>query len=166
MKLTSPAFEDGGRIPARYTCEGDDVSPPLRWGDVPEGTASLVLLVTDPDAKDFVHWLLKDIPSTATELPEGAGDTVGTPVSNDFGNVGWGGPCPPSGIHQYRFCLYALSASVRLPNWADTAAVLRAIEGRVLAQAELRAVFKHGGAPDLGGSGRVGAGAGRSDAPG
>jgi Raf kinase inhibitor-like YbhB/YbcL family protein len=162
MKLTSPAFEDGARIPARYTCDGDDISPPLRWTEAPEATQAFLLLVTDPDDRDFVHWLLNDIPAHVSELPEGTGDQVGTPVLNGFGQAGWGGPCPATGIHQYLFTLHALSAPVRLPEWPDRDAVDGAIAKRVIEAAQLRAVFKH----DRPGNVPVGSFAGRSDVRG
>ena len=109
IRLTSPAFAEGGQIPEKYTCDGDDVTPPLAWTDVPDGVASFALIVTDPDAGGFVHWVLTDIPADLRELPEGQGDVMGLPGRNDFGRSGWGGPCPPSGSHRYVFTLYALS---------------------------------------------------------
>jgi Raf kinase inhibitor-like YbhB/YbcL family protein len=134
MELTSNSFADGEAIPARHTCDGDDVSPPLAWTDVPDGTAAFVLIVDDPDAGGFVHWLLTDIPGDARELPEGAGDAVGRPGPNDFGRPGWGGPCPPA-EHRYVFTLFALREPIENVNDADAAR--RQAEDAALARATL-----------------------------
>ena len=107
MQLTSSSFGEGEPIPSEHTCDGADTSPPLAWSDVPNGTHSFALVVDDPDARGFVHWVLTDIPGDVRELPEGEGDSIGTPGPNDFGRTGWGGPCPP-GEHHYAFTLYAL----------------------------------------------------------
>jgi len=124
--LTSPAFSDGGAIPARYTCDGRDVSPPLAWSGVPAGTQALLLSVTDPDARGFVHWLAWDLAPDLGSLAEGAsGALPGGALEghNDFGRIGWGGPCPPSGTHRYVFMLTALSAPLGLPRGTKLAAV-------------------------------------------
>ena len=143
MKLTSSAFADGEAIPARYTCDGAKVSPPLAWKDVPEGAEAFVMTVRDPDARDFVHWLLSDIPGEARELPEGQGDTIGAPGPNDFGSTGWGGPCPPSGEHRYVFTLYALSAPL---SGADSIGdVLEGVAQSGLGKAELTGLYARGG---------------------
>ena len=99
MQLTSEAFAEAGSIPAEHTCDGADTSPPLALNDAPEDTDSFALIVDDPDAGGFVHWVLTGIPGDVRELPAGVGDTIGTPGPNDFGRTGWGGPCPPSGEH-------------------------------------------------------------------
>ena len=125
LVLKSNAFDDGREIPRRCTCEGEDLSPPLNWEGLPEGTASLVLIVDDPDAPDpaaprmvWDHWILYNLPSTCpglpagvtrTSLPEGTGEGV-----NSWGRTGYGGPCPPIGVHRYFHRLYALD--VRLPE--------------------------------------------------
>jgi Raf kinase inhibitor-like YbhB/YbcL family protein len=114
MDLTSSAFTDGGAIPAEHTCDGADTSPPLAWTDVPDGVEAFALVVTDPDAGGFVHWVLADIPGDVRELPAGEGDAIGVPGANGFGDTGWGGPCPPSGEHRYEFRLYALSERIGL----------------------------------------------------
>ena len=110
FRLTSPTFADGADIPARHTCDGDDVSPHLTWSDTPEGTRSLALVMDDPDAPRglFTHWIVYDVPADVTELGESS--TLGTQGRNSFGRSGYGGPCPPSGDepHRYRFTLYAL----------------------------------------------------------
>ncbi|MBW3612370.1 MAG: YbhB/YbcL family Raf kinase inhibitor-like protein [Chloroflexi bacterium] len=142
MQLTSPAFDDGDPIPAQYTCDGDDLSPPLAWDNVPEGTAAFVLVADDPDAGDFLHWLLTDIPGDARELPEGVGDAVGMPGRNDFGRTGWGGPCPPSGQHRYVFTLYALSEPITVDGDADADQVREAIAHRVVGEAQLVGVYE------------------------
>lgn len=147
MRLTSPAFEDGHAIPSRYTCDGENQSPPLAWTEVPEGTVTFALIVSDPDANEFIHWLLTDIPGDATGLPEGGGDAIGSPEMNDFGESGWGGPCPPTGIHSYRFTLYALSGPVPLADPGDAEAVRAALGARALAEAELIGVYRRAGSP-------------------
>lgn len=141
MRLTSPAFDDGGSIPPQYTCDGDDVPPPLAWDEVPDATAAFVLVVDDPDAGGFLHWLLADIPGDARELPEGGGDAIGMPGRNDFGRTGWGGPCPPSGEHRYVFTLYALSEPVQVDTDASADEVREAIAHRVHAEARLTGVY-------------------------
>lgn len=145
MRLTSPAFEDGGPIPSRHTCDGEDVSPPLAWDEVPDGTAAFVLVVDDPDAGGFLHWLLTDIPGDARELPEGAGDAIGMPGRSDFGRTGWGGPCPPSGQHRYVFTLYALSEPITVDGDAGADQVREAIGHRVVGEAQLTGVYERAG---------------------
>ncbi len=119
MTLTSPAFPDNGEIPAKYTCDGEDISPPLQWSGIPEGTKSLVLIVDDPDAPDprlpimtWVHWVLYNISPDTDGLPENATSDRLPPGtmegSNDWKRTGYGGPCPPIGRHRYFFKLYAL----------------------------------------------------------
>lgn len=144
LKLSSPAFSADGLIPAKYTCNGENLSPALSWDEPPAGTQSFVLLVTDPDApsKTFVHWVLYDLPPTARELPEGLKtDPIlaqgGVQGKSDFGKYGYGGPCPPQGTHRYVFTLYALDTVLDLPPGTKQADVLKAIEGHTLAQAEL-----------------------------
>ena len=108
MKINSTEFQNGGDIPSKFTCTGEDINPSLSWKDAPAETKSFALIVDDPDAPGgvWVHWLVKDIPASASEIPE---NTVpGTQVVNDFGKVGYGGPCPPSGVHRYFFKIIAL----------------------------------------------------------
>jgi Raf kinase inhibitor-like YbhB/YbcL family protein len=138
MQLTSGSFADGEAIPSKHTCDGVDISPPLAWTDVPDGTASFALIVDDPDARGFVHWVLTDIPGDARELPEGEGDAIGMPGSNDFGRTGWAGPCPPA-EHHYAFTLYALSEPIG--GAADADAVRNAAEESALARAALTGVY-------------------------
>ena len=145
MQITSDAFDEGGIIPADYTCDGADTSPQLAWTDVPDGVDSLALIVDDPDAGGFVHWVLTGIGADVQELPIGDGDSIGTPGRNDFGRIGWGGPCPPSGQHRYRFMLYALSSPIEIAGEADAIAVRDAIRDLVLAEATLTGVYARGG---------------------
>jgi Raf kinase inhibitor-like YbhB/YbcL family protein len=141
MALRSEAFEAGGPIPSRYTCDGEDVSPPLEWTGAPSDTKAFALIVHDPDAGGFIHWVLADIPGDLTSLGEGRGDTEGVPGRNDFGGTGWGGPCPPSGEHRYVFNLYALSSPLRVAGTPPASTVLNAMKGRVLGEAQLLAKY-------------------------
>lgn len=137
LNLRSPAFSYGERIPVRYTCDGEDLSPPLVWDAPPPGTQALVLIADDPDAPrgTWVHWVLYDIPPTATQLAEGA--SLGQPGRNSWGRTGFVGPCPPPGKpHRYFFRLYALDTLLNLPPGADKAQVERAMQGHILAQGE------------------------------
>jgi Raf kinase inhibitor-like YbhB/YbcL family protein len=138
LDLTSGSFEDGGSIPSRHTCDGADVSPPLAWSGVPDGVESFAIVVDDPDARGFVHWVLTGIPGEARELAEGQGDRIGTPGRNDFGRSGWGGPCPPA-EHRYVFTLYALPGPLSGATDAD-AVRARASESAV-AQATLTGIY-------------------------
>ena len=114
--LTSGAFKDGGAIPREFTCDGANVSVPLVWTGVPAGVTSLVLFVDDPDARGWVHWIVLDLPASDGQLPKGVDPASASPRqgTNDFGKPGWGGPCPPSGTHHYRFVLSALEKPLRL----------------------------------------------------
>ena len=146
--LTSTAFEEGGSIPRRHSCDGDDVSPELQWSGAPEETGALVLLMDDPDARGFVHWLVLDISATASGgLPEGFSSSPDAPRQgkNSFGAVGYGGPCPPSGTHRYVFTLFAVSEPLGLAGEPDADAVRRAMQGRILDQATLTAMYTRGG---------------------
>jgi Raf kinase inhibitor-like YbhB/YbcL family protein len=144
MKLESQAFQAESLIPKKYTCDGDDISPPLSWGTPPDGTQSLALIADDPDApgQTFVHWVAYNLPSDRRELPEGVpnGESLpngGIQGKSDFGKLGYGGPCPPGGTHRYFFKLYALDTSLDLQPGASKADVERAIDGHVLTLAEL-----------------------------
>jgi Raf kinase inhibitor-like YbhB/YbcL family protein len=146
--LTSTAFEEGGSIPRRHSCDGDDVSPELQWSGAPDGTGALVLLMDDPDARGFVHWLVVDISATASGgLPEGFSSSPDAPRqgTNSFGSVGYRGPCPPSGTHRYVFTLFAVSAPLNVPGEPDVEAVRSAMEGRILDQATLTGTYTRGG---------------------
>lgn len=145
FELTSPAFETGGTIPVRHTCDGPDRSPPLAWRDTPAGTRRLALTCEDPDAPagTWTHWVLYDLPVGTAALPEGVPPEATLPSGarqgrNDFGRTGWGGPCPPRGTpHRYVFRLYALDAATALPPGATTGALAKAMEGHVLGRAAL-----------------------------
>jgi Raf kinase inhibitor-like YbhB/YbcL family protein len=144
MILESPAFAADGFIPAQYTCDGNNISPPLSWSEPPADTQSLALICDDPDApaKTWVHWVLYNLPPQTRSLPEKlpAGHPVlsgGLQGINDFGNVAYGGPCPPSGIHRYFFKLYALDRVIALNAGATKAQLEAAMKGRILAQAQL-----------------------------
>jgi Raf kinase inhibitor-like YbhB/YbcL family protein len=142
--LESSAFENAQGIPSRHSCEGEDVSPPLRWSNVPEGTRSLALVVDDPDAPGgvFTHWLAWGLDPTAEEL--GEGDSAPNEGRNDFGTSGYRGPCPPPGHgrHRYVFRLYALDADPELAAGAAKAELEQAIEGHVLTIAELVGTYE------------------------
>jgi Raf kinase inhibitor-like YbhB/YbcL family protein len=150
MKLTSTAWADGQAIPAKFTCSGADVSPPLAWSDVPAGMQSLALICDDPDAPGgtWVHWVLYALPAVATALPENIAATGTLPDGsrqglNDFRRVGYGGPCPPPGApHHYVFKLYALDAVLSLNPRATKAELLRAMEGHVLAEARMTGIYQ------------------------
>jgi Raf kinase inhibitor-like YbhB/YbcL family protein len=133
FELKSTSFVEGGQIPIKHTCDGQDVSPTLIWEGAPASTAALALIVDDPDARGFVHWIAYNIAGGTTGgLPEGAGSAAAPPQGrNDFGRNGWGGPCPPGGTHHYRFTLYALSASMPLTG-NPTASEVRAALARIL----------------------------------
>ena len=147
--LTCPAFTDGAAISAVYTCEGRDVSPPLAWTEPPSGTKSFALISDDPDApgKTWVHWVVYDLPAAARALPEAYPPDGHRPDGTrqgmtDFGRIGYGGPCPPSGTHRYAFRLYALDARLALPVGAAKSQVETAMQGHVLAQARLLGTYR------------------------
>lgn len=143
LALESSAFAPGEAIPVRFTCDGDDLSPPLAWAEPPPGTESLALIFDDPDAPagTWVHWVLFSIPATARSLPEGAAGT-GLQGTNSWGRDGYGGPCPPSGsTHTYVFRLYALDATLDLAPGASKEALLDAVQGHVLAEGQLTGTY-------------------------
>jgi hypothetical protein len=153
LTLTSTAFQDGGAIPSLYTCQGQDISPPLTWSGVPAGTQSLVLIVDDPDAPDpaapqrtWVHWVLYNLPPDATGLDEAVPSErlpPGTKAGiNDWGRADFGGPCPPIGRHRYFHKLYALDRRLSgLSSPADKNSVEAAMAGHVLAEATLMGTY-------------------------
>jgi Raf kinase inhibitor-like YbhB/YbcL family protein len=142
MHLASAAFEHEGFIPRRYTCAGDDASPPLALRDIPAEAVSLALIMDDPDAPagTWDHWVAYDIPPTAA-IPEAAA-SLGTPGTNSWGDTGYRGPCPPSGTHRYYITVYALDTHLGLEAGADKAAVRAAMAGHVLAEAGLMCRFR------------------------
>lgn len=145
LKLSSPAFEDGGFIPSKYTCDADNISPELRIEGVPEGTESLVLVMDDPDIPDFVkeergvdkidHWTLYNIPADTTVIPEGG--SVGTVGLNSRSEETYRGPCPPDREHRYFFRLYALSGTLNFPKTPTQGEVEAAAKGMMVEQATL-----------------------------
>jgi len=153
LTLASSAFNHGGEIPPKYTCEAQDISPPLSWQGIPAGTRSLVLIVDDPDAPDpdapkmtWVHWLVYNIPPETTALAEGA-DSGSLPVGalqgvNDWQKAAYGGPCPPIGRHRYFHKLYALDRMLMLHNNPTKAELVKALKGHVIAQAELIGTYQ------------------------
>jgi len=155
LTLSSPAFSPGGAIPRKYTCEGADISPPLAWQGVPAGTKSFVLIVDDPDAPDpeaprmvWVHWVLYNIPPETADLPEdvGAGGLPGGTLIgfNDNGRAGYNGPCPPIGRHRYFHKLYALDLVLEVLQQPTNTQLMAAMEGHVLAEAELIGTYQKG----------------------
>jgi Raf kinase inhibitor-like YbhB/YbcL family protein len=151
FELSSPAFEDGGPIPVRYTCDGEDVSPPLEWRGLPPGVLSLALVVDDPDAvevagKVWDHWVLYNVPVRATSLAEGVPDAVdlagGAHNGRGTAMLGYQGPCPPPGrTHTYRFRMYAVDTVSDLPGGATRQQLMEAIAGHVLAIGELTGTY-------------------------
>lgn len=145
MQIRSSAFQEGETIPQKYTCDGDDVSPPLAWAEIPAGTKSFALISDDPDAPmgTWVHWVVYDLPAHLTELGEDIPKTDTLPDGakhgiTDFGTAGYGGPCPPPGkFHRYYFKLYALDALLKLPPKVSKGKLLKAMQGRILAEAQL-----------------------------
>jgi hypothetical protein len=147
--LSSPAFRHGDAIPTMYACDGDDISPPLQWSDVPAGAQSLALIVDDPDAPSgtWVHWLLYDILPETRGLPEDVVPAASLPGggsqgSNSWNRLGYGGPCPPGGnSHRYFFKLYALDTTLDLASGATKDQLLAAMEGHILARGELMGAY-------------------------
>lgn len=154
MLITSTAFKAKGEIPAQYTCDGKDTSPPLAWSDVPAAAKSLALIVDDPDAPDpaaptrtWVHWVLYNLPVTleglgeavrAKDLPPGTLHGI-----NDWKRTGYGGPCPPIGRHRYFFKLYALDTVLADLHQPTKAKLLQAMSGHVIAEADLLGTYQH-----------------------
>jgi len=155
MQITSTAFPNNGSIPAKHTCEGADVSPALAWSGAPAGTKSFALIVDDPDAPNpaapkmtWVHWVLYDVPATASGLPEGIASSAlpqGTLEGvNDWKRTGWGGPCPPIGRHRYFFKLYALDAVLPDLGRPTKPKLEGAMKGHVLAETQLVGTYQKG----------------------
>ncbi len=152
FKLSSSAFTEGGSIPTKYTCEGEDTSPPLTWSGAPANTKSFAIIVDDPDAPDpaapkmtYVHWVAYNIPPNITSLAEGAGKGAMPAGSkeglNDWKKAEFGGPCPPIGTHRYFFKLHALDTTldVSKPTKPD---LLSAMKGHILAETQLMGTYK------------------------
>jgi len=151
FSIRSSAFEHQGSIPVKYTCQGDDISPPLEWTGVPESARSLALIVDDPDAPDpaapkrvWVHWVVYNLPPNQTGLPENVGKAPGEARDgiNDWGRTGYGGPCPPIGRHRYFHKLYALDTVLADVGRGTKAELEAAMQGHILAKAELVATYQ------------------------
>ena len=144
MKLTSSAFKDNGMIPSKYTCKGENLSPPLEINDVPSNAKSLVLIVDDPDAPVGVwdHWIVWDIDPCTTTIDEGSVPETAVQGLNSWGKNNYGGPCPPSGTHRYFFKLYALDNTLTISQRSKKSDVERVMDGHILAKAELVGLFK------------------------
>ena len=152
LRLASPRYGSGAEMPAEFTCDGQELSPPLEWYGLPPGTRSLALILQDPDAPDpahpqrtWVHWVLYNLPPTEAGLPEGLSDDElpggALQGRNDWGRTGYGGPCPPVGRHRYVHRLFALDAELPDLGEPTRAELERAMEGHVLASAELTATY-------------------------
>lgn len=145
LRLTSSAFTDGGAIPRQYTCDGDNISPPLTWGPAPEGTGAWVLIVEDIDARAWIHWVVVNLPANVLSLPEGASGSMpegAVEGGTDFGPATWGGPCPPSGEHRYVFTLYALGEPLVLGAEIAATQIRSDMYGKVLAEASLTGIYR------------------------
>ena len=148
FEIGSDVFAAGEAIPSKFSCDGQDVSPPLTWRGLPEGTQSLALIMEDPDAPAgiWVHWVIYDIPVSLTGLPEGVPGEAELPNgtrngANSWGRGGYGGPCPPSGTHRYFFKLYALDRALDLAPGATKEGLLAAMQGHILGQAEVMGTY-------------------------
>ncbi len=151
IEISSSAFSNGGNIPAVYTCDGQDISPPLEWTSVPDKTQAIALIADDPDAPmgTFVHWVLYNLPADTRKLPDNVPGEAALPNGtqqgvNDFGAIGYGGPCPPSGTHRYFFKIYALDTQVEPGRKAKKADLLQAMKGHVLAEGQLMGKYSRG----------------------
>ncbi|VUZ84536.1 putative kinase inhibitor protein [Candidatus Methylomirabilis lanthanidiphila] len=149
MELKSQVFQSGAMIPSNYTCDGQDVSPPLSWSDPPVGTISFALISDDPDAPmgTWVHWVIWNIPASTRVLEENFPKTASLPNgtkqgTTDFHRVGYGGPCPPSGTHRYFFKLYALDTTLNLPSSTTKKDLEQAMQGHILGQTELMGTYR------------------------
>lgn len=149
IQITSSAFKEGEFIPAKYTCDGKNVSPPLRWEDVPANTKSIALISDDHDAPagDWVHWIVFNIPAQVKELQENIPvkkilDNGAKQGLNDFHKIGYGGPCPPGGTHRYFFKIYALDTELQLNPGSTKTEVLKAMGNHVLGQGQLTGKYK------------------------
>lgn len=150
--MKSEVFEPGGMIPSRFTCDGEDISPPLSWEDAPEQTHAFALIMDDPDAPvgTWIHWIVFNLPPQARSLPESVGKGAQLPAGTQRGKNSWerlryGGPCPPGGIHRYFFKLYALDSRLDLNEGIRKEELVEAMKGHVLGQAELMGRYRRKG---------------------
>ena len=144
MKITSSAFQEGGNIPPKFTCDGGDSSPPLRIAEIPSGAKTLALVVDDPDAPSglFTHWIVWNISPQTNAIAEGSAPQ-GVQGTNDFGKSGYGGPCPPSGTHRYYFKIFALDQTLDLRSGAKRQELDKAMSGHVIAEGQLMGRYTH-----------------------
>jgi Raf kinase inhibitor-like YbhB/YbcL family protein len=149
IEIKSASFEEGGMIPSKYTCDGEDISPSLSWTPPPKGTKSLALICDDPDAPmgTWVHWVLFSLPPEVTELSESIPPDKVLKIGakqgrNDFGKIGYGGPCPPRGTHRYYFKLYALDSEIDLEPGATKDELIKAMKRHILAETQLIGRYK------------------------
>ncbi len=149
MKITSPAFEEGELIPKKYTCDGSNASPPLKWDSVPAGTESIAIICEDPDAPSgtWVHWILFNLPAECRELAENIPDDETLHDStrqgiNDFGSIGYSGPCPPWGIHRYFFKIFALDCTLDIVHLVDKDILNLAMGDHILATGQLMGIYQ------------------------
>ncbi len=146
FELRSSAFVSGQPIPAKFTCDGKDVSPPLEWSAPPTGTRSLAIICDDPDAPvgTWLHWVLYNLPAETRSLPEGAAANLPKGArdgKNSWGRAGYGGPCPPGGTHRYFFKLYAVDTALDLKPGATKEQLLKAMQDHILGQSEIRGLY-------------------------
>ncbi len=151
LPVTSSAFGEGEMIPAKYTADGANVSPPLAWNSIPEGTKSIALICDDPDAPmgTWIHWVMYNLPGDLTGLPENVPSGENPPTGGkhgitDFGTYGYGGPAPPSGTHRYFFKIYALDTVLNLNEGITKAQLEQAMQNHILDKAELIGLYKRG----------------------
>lgn len=149
IEVSSPAFAQDGMIPSKYTADGQNVSPPLAWQNIPAGTKSVALICDDPDApgRTWVHWVMWNIPPDVNSLTENVPHVETMPDGtkqgiSDFKSTGYGGPAPPSGTHRYYFKVYALDISLNIPNTSTKPDLLKAMEGHILAEGRLMGKYK------------------------
>ncbi len=159
IQVLSTAFHEGDAIPVQYTCDGENISPPLRWGRLPKGSQSLALICEDPDAPSgvFVHWIIFNLPPIVSDLPEALPptetlvETGATQGLNDFNEIGYGGPCPPPGNpHRYFFRLFALDAKLDLKPGATKSEFANAVEGHLIAMGHLMGTYQRGASQVVG----------------
>lgn len=144
LHISSTAFKNQKFIPSRYTCEGENINPPIVFSEIPGQTKSLALIVDDPDAPsgNWVHWLIWNIDPVTSEIQENTRPKNAIEGTNSFGNKSWGGPCPPSGIHRYFFKVYALDIKLDIESSADKQQLERAMDGHILAKAALTGLYE------------------------
>jgi Raf kinase inhibitor-like YbhB/YbcL family protein len=145
LNVTTTAFGEGQAIPARYTCDGEDRSPPLAWSGAPQDSRFAAILVTDPDAGGFIHWSAANVEGSSLDEGASGSATAGVEGSKGFGRTGWGGPCPPGGEHRYVFTVYALSERLDLGPGFDADQLRIQLRGKVLAQGQLMGRYRRAG---------------------